>query len=162
MSASSTIGVGLIGAGKHGQRYLQHIRADVPELRLAAISRQDATAGAAQAREEGCAFHADWRALVADPAVDAIVAVVPPSMHPDIVDAVTSARKALLIEKPLATTGAAAVEIVRRIRTSGIPCLMAHTLRWNTVVTAVRAKLAEMGPMRALVVNQRFEPSPLG
>src|SRR5262245_58609286 len=136
----SPLPIGLIGAGKHGQRYLNHIRADVPELRVAGLSRRDAECGAAQAREAGCVFHADWRDLVADPAVAAIVAVVPPSLHPDIVEAVTAARKALLIEKPLATTGAAATGVVRRIREAGIPCLMAHTLRWNTVVLALRER----------------------
>jgi predicted dehydrogenase len=157
----SPLPIGLIGAGKHGQRYLNHIRADVPELRIVALSRRDAGRGAAQAREVGCAFHADWRDLVADPAVAGVVAVVPPSLHADIAGAVAAARKALLIEKPLATTGAAAAAIVRRIREARIPCLMAHTLRWNTVVLALRERLPGLGPMRALVVNQRFEPSPL-
>ena len=96
-----------------------------------------------------------------DPAVAGVVAVVPPSLHRDVVDAVAGARKALLIEKPLSTTGAGAVAIVRRIRETGIPCLMAHTLRWNTVVLALRERLDGLGPMRAMVVNQRFEPSPL-
>jgi len=157
----SPLPIGLIGAGKHGQRYLNHIRADVPELQVVALSRRDAERGVAQAREAGCVFHADWRDLVADPAVAGVVAVVPPSLHRDVVDAVAGARKALLIEKPLSTTGAGAVAIVRRIRETGIPCLMAHTLRWNTVVLALRERLDGLGPMRAMVVNQRFEPSPL-
>lgn len=157
----SRIRVGVIGAGKHGARYLNHLRADVPALEVAAMSRHDATRGAAQAREIGVRFHADWRELVADPAVDAVIAVVPPSLHQAVVGAVVEARKALLIEKPLAVTGDAAVDIVRRVRASGIPCLMAHTLRWNTCVEVVRERLATIGPLRALMVNQRFEPSPL-
>jgi len=156
------ISVGIIGAGKHGQRYLQHLRDDIPELSLAAFSRQDGVAGAAQARSLGIAFHADWRALVADPAVDAVVAVVPPTLHPPIAAAVGAARKPLLIEKPLAPTGAAARDVARSIRASGIPCLMAHTLRWNTVVRALRDRLPDLGPLRALHLNQRFEPSALG
>src|SRR5215831_8856838 len=153
--------VGLIGAGKHGQRYLNHIRSDTPELRLVALSRHDRTRGAAQARELGCRFHAEWQALIADAAVEGVVAVVPPALHRPIAEAVAAAGKALLIEKPLATTGADAVAIARRVRAGGIPCLMAHTLRWNTVVMALRERLAGLGPLRALVVNQRFEPSPL-
>src|SRR6516225_2522829 len=153
--------VGLIGAGKHGQRYLQHIRADTPELRLVALSRHDATRGAAQARELGCRFHAEWQALVADPAVEGVVAVVPPALHRPIADAAAAAGKALLIEKPLATTGADAAAIARRVRQAAIPCLMAHTLRWNTVVRALRERMSNLGPLRALVVNQRFEPSSL-
>lgn len=155
------IGVGVIGAGKHGQRYLQHIRTDVPALRLVALSRKDATTGAHQATDLGCTFHADWQDLVADPAVRAVIAVVPPSLHLAIAEAVARARKPLLIEKPLAPTGAAAAAIVRTLGNADLPTLMAHTLRWNTVVTALRERLPALGPLRALYLNQRFEPSPL-
>jgi predicted dehydrogenase len=151
------IAVGLIGAGKHGQRYAHHIRADVPELTLVALSRRDAALGRQQADAAGARFHPDWRDLVADAAVDAVVAVVPPSLHPAIADAVAAARKPLLIEKPLATTGAAAREMVRVL--ADVPVLMAHTLRWNAVVNALRERLATLGPLRSLWLNQRFEPS---
>jgi predicted dehydrogenase len=151
------IAVGLIGAGKHGQRYARHIAADVPELTLAALSRRDAMRGREQAGALGARFHADWRDLVADAAVDAVVAVVPPSLHPAIAAAVAAAQKPLLIEKPLATTGAAAREMVQTLAT--VPVLMAHTLRWNAVVQALRDRLATLGPLHALALNQRFEPS---
>src|SRR5581483_2859605 len=155
------IAVGVIGTGKHGRRYLDHLRADVPELRRAAIARRDPTGGAAKTRERGCALHADWRALVDDTAMEAVVAVVPPALHPAIAAAVAAARKPLLIEKPLATSGEAAVGIVRTLRAAGVPCLMAHTLRWNGVVETLRAALPSLGPLRAVYLNQRFEPSPL-
>ncbi len=153
--------VGLIGAGKHGVRYATHVRRDVPELALAAICRRDAEAGAAQARAFGCRFHAEWAALIADPAVEAVIAVVPPTLHPAIAAATAAARKPLLIEKPLATTGAAACEIVRVLRAAAVPCLMAHTLRWNAVVRTLREQLPVLGPLQALWLNQRFEPSRL-
>ena len=156
------IAVGLIGGGKHGQRYAQHAASDVPGMRLAALSRQDHARGAEQARGLGCRYHETWRALVDDPAVDAVVAAVPPSLHPDIAAAVARARKPLLIEKPLATTGAAACEVVRVLRAAALPCLMAHTLRWNAVVEAMRARMPALGTLRAVMLNQRFEPSTLG
>lgn len=156
------IGVGLIGAGKHGQRYAHHIVHDVPELRLVALSRRDAARGAEQAAALGCRFDAAWEELVADSAVEAVVAVVPPTLHHAIAHAAARAQKPLLIEKPLAPTGAAAQEIVRALRAASLPCLMAHTLRWNGVVAAIRERLPDLGELRALLVNQRFEPSPLG
>ncbi len=155
------LAIGLIGAGKHGQRYIDHLRADVPEAALVALSRQDATAGAEQARALGARFHPDWRTLVADPDVDAVVSVVPPTLHPAIADAVAAAGKPLLIEKPLAIDGATAAAIVARLRAARVPCLMAHTLRWNTIVRTLRDRLPSVGPLRALVLNQRFEPSRL-
>ena len=153
--------VGLIGAGKHGSRYAAHLRRDIPGLALAALSRRDLDAGRAQAAALGCRFHADWRELVADPAVEAVAAVVPPTLHPAIAEAVAAARKPLVIEKPLAATAALAWEVVRTIRAAAIPVLMAHTLRWNAVVCAIRDRLPSLGPLRALYLAQRFEPSPL-
>ncbi len=155
------LAVGLIGAGKHGRRYTHHIRADVPELALAALCRRDAVRGREQARALGCRFHDDWAALIADPAVEAVIAVVPPTLHPALAAAVAAARKPLLIEKPLAPTAAAAREMVRVLGAAGVPVLMAHTLRWNTVVRAIRERLPSLGPLRALYLNQRFEPSSL-
>ena len=157
-----SIAVGLIGAGKHGQRYAHHVVRDVPELRLAALSRQDHARSAEQARQLGCRYHDTWQALVDDPAVEAVVAAVPPSLHPDVAGAVARRRKPLLIEKPLATTGAVACEVARMLRAAAVPCLMAHTLRWNAVVTAMRERIAGLGPLRAMLLNQRFEPSTLG
>jgi predicted dehydrogenase len=158
---ATPIGVGLIGAGKHGQRYATHVARDVPGLVLRALSRRDAARGGALAAEHGARFHADWRALVADPAVDAVIAVVPPTLHRAIAETVASARKALLIEKPLATTAADAIAIRRTLVAAGVPCLMAHTLRWNAVARAVRDLLPSLGPLRALALNQRFEVSTL-
>src|SRR5262245_25842828 len=155
------IGIGVIGAGKHGQRYIVHAARDVPGLALRALARRDVASGAEQARELGARFHADWRDLVADPAVDAVIAVVPPILHRPIAESVAAARKAFLVEKPLATTGADAAAIWRTIRASGVPCLMGHTLRWNAVVRTVRELLPSLGALRALGLNQRFEPSTL-
>jgi predicted dehydrogenase len=153
--------VGLIGAGKHGQRYAAHIRTDVPELTLTALCRRDAVRGREQAEAFGCRFHDDWRALVDDPAVEALIAAVPPSQNRAIVAAAVAARKPLLLEKPLATSGADAIAIVRALRGAALPCLMAHTLRWNAIVRALRERLPALGALRALFLNQRFEPSVL-
>jgi predicted dehydrogenase len=158
---ASRIGIGVIGAGKHGQRYLNHVARDVPSFVLRAVSRRDVARGRAQAEQYGARFHADWRDLVADPAVDAVVAVVPPTLHRAIAETVVAASKAFLIEKPLATTGADAVAIRDAIVASGIPCLMGHTLRWNAVARTVRELLRTLGPLRALGVIQRFEVSTL-
>ena len=158
---AASIGVGLIGAGKHGQRYATHVVRDVPGLVLRALSRRDAAQGTRQATALGAHFHADWRDLVADPTVDAVIVVVPPTLHRPIAEVVARAGKALLIEKPLATTGDDAEAIIRAVGAAGVPALMAHTLRWNTVAHTLRDLLPSLGPLRALGVNQRFEVSAL-
>lgn len=154
------IGLGIIGTGKHGARYLKHV-ADVPSLRIAAIARRDRDAGEAQARTLGARFYADAEALIADPDVDAVVLVVPPTSNVRLATAVARAGKALLVEKPLAPTVAECRAIADAVARAGVTAMVAHTLRFNGVVATLRAALPSIGPLHAVVLSQRFEPSSL-
>lgn len=152
------IGIGVIGTGKHGARYLRHV-AEVPSVRLVALCRRDREAGARQAWESGCRFYPEPAELIADPAVEAVVLVLPPTLNVRIATAAARAGKALLIEKPLAPTVADCRRIADAAR--GVPVMVAHTLRFNAVVQALQAELAQIGSLHAAVLTQRFEPSPL-
>ncbi len=154
------IGLGVVGTGKHGARYLKHV-ADVPALRLAAITRRDRAAGEEQARENGCRFHATPADLIADPAVDAVALVVPPTLNVDLALRVARAGKHLVIEKPLAPTVADCRRIADAVAAAGVTAMVAHTLRFNQVVVALRDALPSIGPLHAAVLTQRFEPSSL-
>lgn len=154
--------VGLIGLGKHGIRYLTHLRSDVPGLRLAAISRQDAASGRALAAELGVAFHADPLELVGDPGVRAVIAVVPPAEHARIVAAVAHERKPLLIEKPFAASLAEGLRQKEQLEASGTPCLVAHTLRYSATVRELRRHAPQLGRLHQIVLGQSFEPTRLG
>jgi predicted dehydrogenase len=153
--------LGLIGAGKHGARYVRHIAEDVAGAALAAVCRRDAAEGRRLAEARGAAFHADYRDLIDAPDVEAVVAVVPASLHEDIAERACRAGKPLLIEKPLATTLAGARRIRDRVAASRVPCMVAHTLRFNTVVRELRTRLPEIAPLHTIYLSQRFEPSPL-
>lgn len=158
---AAALPIGLIGLGKHGARYLQHALRDGLGVRVVALSRRNTAAGRARAAELGVRFHSDYRDLIADPAVRAVVAVLPPTEHPAVVAAVIAARKALLIEKPLAVDGATAFDLVRQLRAAALPCLMAQTLRFSAAVQAVRAWQERIGPPSQIVLGQSFEPSRL-
>jgi len=158
---ADVLGIGIIGAGKHGLRYIQHLTREVPEARLVAVCRRDRRAGEALAGAHGCAFHDDWRALVDDRRVDAVVTAVPPRLNAPIAEAACRAGKHLLLEKPLATSVEGARAITAAVRASGVRAMVAHTLRFNTTVDAVRARVPALGPLHAVSLTQRFEPSPL-
>ena len=63
------VGIGLIGAGKHGVRYARHIVDDVPGARLVALCRRDRAEGERAAAAFGCAWTDDFRRLIDDPRV---------------------------------------------------------------------------------------------
>jgi len=157
----AALGIGIIGLGKHGLRYVHHLTEEVDDARLVAVSRRDRDEGAAVARTHGCAFYHDWRALVTDPAVDAIVVVVPPTLNAPIVEAACAAGKHVLLEKPLAPTVEAGRRIAEAVKASGVRAMVAQTLRFDATVAAVRAQLPGIAPIHALTLSQRFEPSPL-
>jgi len=144
------LGIGLIGLGKHGSRYARHIVEDLTDADLVAVSRRNRTAGETLAAAYGCAFYDDYRDLVADPRVDAVVMAVPPMLHPAIVEAACQAGKPLLVEKPLATSLATAQHIENLVSTSGVRAMVAHTLRFNSTIQTVRAHLPEIGSLHAL------------
>lgn len=154
------IGVGIIGTGRHGSRYARHILDDVPGLRLAAISRRS-PAGDEQAAVWGCVRHRDWRDLVADPQVEAVIAVVPPVLNLEIARFCASAGKPLLIEKPFAASSAEGVEIVALFAAANIPLTCGQTLRFNPVIRELRRRLPSIGTLFSFSANQRIEPSSL-
>ncbi len=152
--------VGIIGTGRHGSRYANHILHDLDGLTLAAISRRS-DRGPLQAEEWGCRLFTDWQELVHAPVVEAVIAVVPPALHPDIARACAAAGKPLLLEKPLAVSVTAGREIVELFRQRSLPLTVGQTLRYNSVIRHLRQRLPEIGRLYAVSANQRIEPSTL-
>ncbi len=153
--------LGLIGAGKHGARYLNHAHSDVAGLRLTGLCRRDKAAGVTQASEVDARFFDSIEALIGAPEVDAVAAVVPPGLHPRIVELCIDAQKPLLLEKPMATDAASARALRDALTVAGLPCLVAQTLRWSAVVRRVVELAPEIGRLHQIVLGQSFEPSRL-
>ncbi len=154
------LGIGLIGLGRHGIRYARHLLEPSPRARLVAVCRRDVERGQAFAAQKGIEFFRQYEELIADPLVSAVIAVTPPSLCLPICLAAVKAGKPLLIEKPLACTGADARAMVRAADAAGVPLMTAHTLRFDRAVLALKAQLATAGPRRYLVLTNRVEPKP--
>ena len=151
--------IGLIGLGIHGARYARHISEDIRDARLAAVCRRDRAKGEVFAAAHGARYFADFRALIDSGEVDAVCAVVPPDLHPEIAEAAAGAGVALLLEKPLAIDLPGARRIVAAAAATKAPIMVAHTLRYNRTVLEVRRRLPELGPIHLVAFNQRFEPA---
>lgn len=159
MAATAQIRVGIIGTGVHGLRYARHLLGgEVEGLELSAISRRS-EAGSAQAGEWGVGYHPDWRDLVADRRVDAVIAVVTPNLNPEIAGHCAAAGKPLLVEKPLAVNTALARSMLAVMDDAGVPLTVAQTLRYNPVILGLRAAISSAGVLYAFSATQRLEPS---
>jgi predicted dehydrogenase len=153
-------GVGLIGTGRHGSRYAHHILNDIGGLDLKAIARRSLE-GREQAANWGVPWYQVWGDLIADPAVEAVIAVVPPALNFQIAQECARAKKPLLIEKPLAVNGSEAQALVDLMRDADTPLTVGQTLRYNAVIRELKVHLPEMGRLYSFAANQRLEPSAL-
>lgn len=151
---------GLVGLGRHGSRYVNHLLAgEVPGASLVAVCRRDMAAARAFATPRGITAHAEPDLLFADRGVDAVLLAVPPNLHPALVPAALAAGKPVLVEKPLATDPEGARAILAAARRASVPLMVAHTLRFDTVVLALRAGLPEIAPLTLLTLDQMAEPA---
>jgi predicted dehydrogenase len=157
MTVPSKIGLGLIGAGRHGTRYVRHLIQDIPHARLRAICRQHPEQGLDVPGSEAVRMYGRPEELIADPLVDAIILVVPPVLHKDLCLATVSARKPVLIEKPLATSYRDACVMVDAAVRAGVPLMTAHTLRFDETIQSLLASRSRIGKTQNLVLTSRIE-----
>ena len=158
---SNKLRVGVIGTGRHGSRYASHIVNDLGHcFHLAAISRRS-PAGEMQARVWKTTLYRDWRELVASPLVDAVICVTTPDLNPAIARFCAEQRKPLLLEKPITTDFYTAKELVLLFDRLSLPLTIGQTLRYNSVIHALKDNLAAMGRVMSFCATQRLEPSTL-
>ncbi len=106
-----SIGVGVIGTGYMGKAHSVALKAvgTVFDTALRPVCEMICATTEAGAAEKAAAFGfnrstADWRQLVADPAVEAVIIASPQRTHREIALATIAANKPVFCEKPLAET----------------------------------------------------------
>lgn len=149
--------VGLIGVGRHGSRYVHHLLHDLPGVTLAALSRKRVGERLPWLPATEIPVYADYRALIADPTVEAVIAVTPPSLCPEICFEAVKARKPILIEKPLAPTGYEARAMVTATEEAGTLLMTAQTMRFDSAILLLKAHLPEIGRLRYATFTSRIE-----
>ncbi len=152
--------IGIIGTGKHGTRYANHIVNDINGLTLAAISRRSRE-GKEQAWGWNTVWYADWRDLVSDPNVEAVIAVTVPSLNLEIAEQCVLADKPLLVEKPLSVDAQSAATMVDLFAKAHLGLTVGQTLRYNEVIRELKKRLEQIGRLYTFSANQRLEPSSL-
>lgn len=149
MLARRTLQVGLIGHGFMGRAHSNAWR-QAPrffplgaDLRLRTICGRDAAAVEKAAAELGWEQSAtDWRAVVADPAIDIIDICTPNDSHAEIALAAAAAGKAVLCEKPLARDVREAEQMVAAVKKARVPNMVCHNYRRVPALALAREMIA--------------------
>ncbi|MEH2493344.1 Gfo/Idh/MocA family oxidoreductase [Bradyrhizobium sp. AZCC 2230] len=106
-----SIGIGVIGTGVMGAEHARILRHETPGVHLAGIF--DADAARAQAVASGATVFSNPQSLIASDQIDAIVIASPDSTHASLTRACIAAGKPVLCEKPLASSAADALDVVK-------------------------------------------------
>lgn len=136
MNTSARMPVALIGAGQIGRMHGEYCRADTA-LALAGVA--DPTPAAREwAQARGLPWFADAASLLVAVKPAAAIVATPNALHCEAALACIAARVPLLVEKPIADTLAAGMEIVRAARAAGVPLMVGHQRRHNPIAREAR------------------------
>jgi len=143
------LGIGLVGSGFMGRSHAHAFRAAagvfdlpvVPALELLADVNDEVAAKAAKAlgfaRSTG-----DWKALVADPAVDLVDITAPNALHKPIALAAIEAGKPVYCEKPLAPNALEAKQMADAAERKGVKTAVGFNYLKNPMVALAREIVA--------------------
>ena len=111
---AARIGIGFVGLGGIARdRHVPGFRA-IPGVELAAVSASTAASTERTAAALGIPHaHADWRAVIDDPTVDAVVCAAWPDLHAPVVLAALDAGKHVLTQARMAMDTPQAVAMLR-------------------------------------------------
>ena len=137
------IRIGVIGAGHWGPNYVRNFRElDAAQMVAVADPRADARA-TLQQRFPDLKLYEDYRELLAEGEIDGVVVATPASTHHEIGMACLQAGKHVLIEKPLATSAAAALELAQYPLADGQIFMVGHIFRFHPGINRVRELMYE-------------------
>ena len=135
------LGVGIIGFGRIGAEHAGWLS---QSARARAVAVSDATPARRDlAARRGLHAFDTVDALLAEPAVDAVLVATPTSLHREHALAALDAGRHVMIEKPMALSLAEARQIVDRAAAAGRIVSVFHNRRWDedylTVAAAMKA-----------------------
>jgi predicted dehydrogenase len=144
------IGIGMAGYGIMGKAHSYAytvapvMRALPVRPRLRVISGRDEARVAHAAQAYGFeSWTTDWRELLARPDVDIVDICTPPGTHAEIATAAAEAGKAVICEKPLATSYADAAAAADAVRKAGVLNAIGFNYRRLPAVSLIKRMVEE-------------------
>ncbi len=140
----SRLNVGVIGVGRMGRVYAGYLAHRVPKARLVAVADLKPGLAESLAREYGIArWYENYRDLLNDQAVEAVIVVTPTSTHREAVVHAAGAGKAIFCEKPISLLLTEAGEMLGVVESSGVFLQMGFQRRFDAGYLAAKARLEE-------------------
>ncbi len=135
---ADSVGLGVVGLGKQGSAILGELGKLENAKLLGLCDSDDSRLQRGLRKYQGLAGEADYRKLLENKAVNAIVIATPTHMHKDIALAAIAAGKHIYCEGPLAHTAADAREIAKAAAGAKVVFAVGHEGRSNPIYKLAR------------------------
>ena len=153
-SAHRPVGIAVIGAGRISAAHLAAITSQPDLASLVAVVDADLARAQSVAACHGAphAFDDLSDALTLD-GVDAVLICTPNDLHAAQTLAALAAGRHVLVEKPMAETGADAARMAMAADQAGLVLAIGHTFRHSAPVRYLLDHAGELGALRAIEVS---------
>lgn len=150
--STGSLGVGVIGCGEIAQLMHLPIIEELPALHVAALcDLSRSLVDRLGERYDVTGRHTDYRKLLADPGVDAVVICT--YDHAAVVAAAIEAGKHFVVEKPLGFTPDEARPLVGRLESSGLVGLVGYMKLYDPGYCAALDAIAKIGRPKSIYVH---------
>lgn len=154
------INIGVIGLGRMGRIYSNHIARNVGDARLMAVaSRTPEVAANVAQLGDGVKVYADYQDLLADLAVDGVIVATLTHTHHDIVISAAKAGKAIFCEKPVALTLAETDAMLAAVENAGVLFQVGFMRRFDKGYAAAKRQI-EAGAIGTPIVAHSISRDP--
>ena len=147
------IGV-LSHAHGHSNTYCRKMQG-FDDVELVACWDDNEQRGREAAAAFGMEYRADSEAITADPNIDAVIVATETNRHAEYVEQAAAAGKAVLCQKPLATTLADCDRIIEAVRRSGVKFSVAFQMRQDPVNRKIKELVDAKAVGEIAVVRRR-------
>jgi len=131
----------IIGLGRWGQNLVNSVQGKSKLIRFVAGAVRTPTKTQDYADSKGIRLYDDYRKVLADPAVDAIVLATPHSLHAELITAAARAGKHVFTEKPFTLTAESAKEAVHACAKAGVTLAVGYNWRFQPALQEIRRML---------------------
>lgn len=146
--------VGMIGAGFISDYHIQGLQAAGAEV--AAIASLAGDTARAKAAQFGIASHtANYREILGNPEIDAVVIATPDFTHRDIAVEAAEAGKPVLLQKPMARTSQECRDIIAAAEQHDVPLYVSFMHRYFEEVSKAQELLAQNALGQVLSIRMR-------
>lgn len=136
--------IGILGCGRIARIYHLQILSRHGDAEVGAVAESDeGLLREAQRTAPVARACADWRTVLEDGTIDAVVVCLPTGLHSGAAVAAFEAGKHVYLEKPIATTLEAAADVVAAWRTSGRIGMIGFNQRFHPLVIRAREAIRE-------------------